>query len=66
MTPSPAWYDQQYNNRGRIPEHPAILQHWSDASAAARANLACALGLAHVQRDEGLALADDSLLLDAE
>jgi arylformamidase len=32
---SPAWYDAQYNNRARIPEHPAILQHWADASASA-------------------------------
>jgi len=50
MSPSPAWFDQQYNNRGRIPEHPAILQHWSDASAAARAGLTCALDLPYSQR----------------
>ncbi|MGR4870219.1 alpha/beta hydrolase [Variovorax sp. LARHSF232] len=31
------WYDEQYNNRARIPDHPAILQHWADASAAALA-----------------------------
>ena len=35
--PSPAWFDAQYNNRARIPEHPAILKQWSDESAAARA-----------------------------
>jgi arylformamidase len=33
--PSPTWFDAQYNNRARIPEHPAILQHWADASARA-------------------------------
>lgn len=33
--PSPAWHDEQYNNRARIPGHPAILQHWADASARA-------------------------------
>ena len=33
--PSPAWYDAQYNNRARIPEHPAILAHWAEASARA-------------------------------
>lgn len=38
--PSPAWFDDQYNNRARIPEHPAILQHWANASAQARAQLA--------------------------
>ena len=32
----PAWFDAQYNNRARIPEHPAILQHWFEASARAR------------------------------
>ena len=36
-TPSPAWFDAQYNNRARIPEHPAILARWADASARARA-----------------------------
>ena len=50
MKPDAAWYDQQYNNRGRIPEHPAILQHWSDASAAARAQLVCALDLPYSER----------------
>ncbi|HYP70616.1 MAG TPA: alpha/beta hydrolase [Variovorax sp.] len=32
---TPGWHDEQYNNRARIPEHPAILKHWADASAAA-------------------------------
>ena len=34
---TPAWYDAQYNNRARIPEHPAILAHWAEASAEALA-----------------------------
>jgi arylformamidase len=34
--PTPDWFDTQYNNRARIPEHPAILQHWSDQSTLAR------------------------------
>ena len=33
----PAWFDEQYNNRARIPEHPAILKHWYDESVRARA-----------------------------
>lgn len=41
--PGPDWYDTQYNSRGRIPEHPAILQHWAEASAAARAQQRCVL-----------------------
>ncbi|MEJ7688449.1 MAG: alpha/beta hydrolase [Variovorax sp.] len=31
----PAWFDAQYDNRARIPEHPAILERWADASAKA-------------------------------
>ena len=34
--PLPAWFDEQYNNRARIAEHPAILRHWHDESARAR------------------------------
>lgn len=34
--PPPTWFDAQYNNRARIPEHPAILAHWSEASVRAR------------------------------
>ena len=34
-----AWYDAQYNNRGRIPEHLAILRFWSEESARARSHL---------------------------
>jgi arylformamidase len=33
--PPPAWFDDQYNNRARIPEHPAILKNWFDSSARA-------------------------------
>lgn len=40
--PDPAWFDAQYNNRARIPEHPQILERWSNASALAREK---ALGL---------------------
>ena len=50
MRRTPAWYDQQYNNRGRVPEYPAILQHWSDASAAARNRLASALDVPYSER----------------
>lgn len=30
-----AWYDAQYDNRARIPGHPAILAQWARESAAA-------------------------------
>lgn len=33
----PQWLDAQYNNRARIPEHPALFERWRQASAAARA-----------------------------
>jgi arylformamidase len=41
--PTPAWLDAQYNNRGRIPEHPSILARWSQTSEKARAGVACRL-----------------------
>ena len=44
---SPEWYDAQYNNRARIPEHPAILQHWADSSAAAYRRLGGVLDVAY-------------------
>ena len=34
--PSPEWLDAQYNNRARIPEHPAILARWASSSRKAR------------------------------
>lgn len=38
---SPAWYDDQYNNRNRIPEHPQIFARWASASALTREKSAC-------------------------
>ena len=32
-----AWFEAQYNNRARIPEHPQIFERWRQASAVARA-----------------------------
>jgi arylformamidase len=43
----PAWLDAQYNNRALIPEHPAILQRWASASAAARAGSVVHLDVAY-------------------
>ena len=47
----PGWYDDQYNNRARIPGHPAILQHWFESSAQARAELPCELDVPYGQAD---------------
>ena len=47
---SAAWYDAQYNNRARIPEHPAILRHWFETSAAARARLDVVLDQPYTER----------------
>lgn len=33
----PAWLDQQYDNRARVPDHPRILDGWAAASAHVRA-----------------------------
>lgn len=41
----PAWLDAQYNNRARIPEHPAIFDRWARDSALARAGARCELDL---------------------
>ncbi|MEJ8823211.1 alpha/beta hydrolase fold domain-containing protein [Variovorax humicola] len=43
----PEWFDTQYNNRARIPGHPAILQHWADASASALQQPGWVLDLAY-------------------
>lgn len=40
---SPAWYDTQYNNRARIPEHMDILREWFERSAAVRRRRRCTL-----------------------
>jgi len=34
--PDPAWYDTQYNNRARVPDSPALLARWAEASALTR------------------------------
>jgi arylformamidase len=46
-TAPPEWFDAQYNNRARIPEHLAILRQWDERSHHARASLACKLDLAY-------------------
>lgn len=43
----PEWFDAQYNNRARIPEHLRILREWADRSAAARDALAGTLDIAY-------------------
>jgi arylformamidase len=43
----PEWFDAQYNNRARIPEHLAILREWDERSHHARASLSCTLDLAY-------------------
>jgi arylformamidase len=50
--PPPEWFDAQYNNRARIPEHLQILQEWADRSAAARAALPGSLDIGY-GRDPG-------------
>ncbi|MEO5843736.1 MAG: alpha/beta hydrolase [Caldimonas sp.] len=44
---TPEWFDAQYNNRARIPEHLAILREWDERSHHARASSACTLDLAY-------------------
>ena len=37
QAPDTAWYDAQYNNRARVPDHPAVLARWAAESARVRA-----------------------------
>lgn len=41
----PAWLEQQYNNRARVPDYASHLQKWAAASAHTRENAACVLDL---------------------
>ena len=43
----PSWLDQQYNNRARVPEAPAVIAGWTAASAAARRQLDGELDVAY-------------------
>jgi arylformamidase len=42
-----AWFDAQYNNRARVPEHPEILARWSRASALCRDSLSRRIDVAY-------------------
>ncbi|RZL45550.1 MAG: alpha/beta hydrolase [Variovorax sp.] len=44
-SPDPAWLDRMYNNRARVPEHPAYFARWAADSAASRATAPGALDL---------------------
>ena len=41
------WLHAQYNNRERVPDHGAVLQRWTEASALARQGSAVKLDLAY-------------------
>ena len=43
----PAWLTSQYDNRTRIPQHPAIFARWGQSSMLARANSAPHLDVAY-------------------
>jgi arylformamidase len=42
-----AWFDAQYNNRARVPEHQEILARWSRASALCRDSLSRRIDVAY-------------------
>ena len=56
---SPAWYDAPYNNRGRIPERPQILQSWAERSALALSEPGCIRDEPYMELVEGKHLAPD-------
>ena len=43
----PSWLDTQYNNRQRVPDHPAIFERWRQASQLVREQTRCELDLAY-------------------
>lgn len=43
----PEWLEQQYDNRARVPEHPAIFARWAEASALARSRMTCELDVSY-------------------
>ncbi len=43
----PAWLDQQFNNRARVPDHASHFEKWDKASAVTRQQAACTLDLAY-------------------
>ena len=42
-----AWHDAMYDNRRRVPEHPAIFARWAQESAQTRAQGPCELDIAY-------------------
>jgi arylformamidase len=40
-------YEVEYNNRARVPEHPAIIAQWGEDAAAFRASANCELGVSY-------------------
>ena len=44
---NPAWYDEQYNNRARVPECVMHMQRWAHWSAQTRLEHAARLDLAY-------------------
>ena len=45
-----AWFDAQYNNRARVPEHPDIFARWSRASTLSREGLSRRIDVAYGDR----------------
>ncbi|MFO1326009.1 MAG: alpha/beta hydrolase [Rubrivivax sp.] len=43
----PAWLEQQYDNRARVPEYAAHFQKWTEASALTRQQSDCTLDIAY-------------------
>ena len=43
----PAWFDAQYDNRARIPDHGTIFEAWRRASELTREQSACRLDIAY-------------------
>lgn len=42
-------YESEYDNRGRVPEHPAIVARWVAHSVRVRSSMPCELGISYGQ-----------------
>ena len=50
----PAWFEAQYDNRSRVPDHTRVFQRWEEASALVRQNSPAHLDIRFAEGDGGL------------
>ena len=58
----PAWLEQQYDNRARVPDHASHFQKWAAASAHTRAHAPCVLDVRYGDEARFLAVDGDYIV----